>query len=85
MYLISLNFRGIFPVVLDCSFLDSALLFRFYQNYMAFWPQTSTFSFERDFSNFDGTMVHFSIKLCNNPDFYCENNIDNPQGPWEAY
>ena len=49
MCLISLNFRGIFPVVLGYSFSDSALLFHFYQNLMAFWPLISSFSVERDF------------------------------------
>ena len=50
-HLISLNFRDFFLWYLAVLFLDSAILFDFYQNHMAFWPQTSSFSIERNFSS----------------------------------
>ena len=49
MYLIGLNFRGFFLWCLAVLFQIAGFYFDFYQNHMAFWPQTSSFSFERDF------------------------------------
>ena len=44
-------FAVFFPVVFCCFFFkDSSFFFNFYPNHTAFWPQTSSFSVERDFT-----------------------------------
>ena len=50
MYLIGLNFRGFFLWCLSVLFQIARLFLDFYQNHMAFWPQTSSFSFVREFT-----------------------------------
>ena len=45
------KFSRFFSVVIGCSFLD--------QNHMAFCPQTSNISFERDFRMIDDLMQKF--------------------------
>ena len=68
MYLIGLNFRGFFPVVFGGSFICryiACFFLDFYQNHMAFWPQTSSFSFERDFNNIQQLQMQIHHNLIN--------------------
>ena len=51
MYLISLNFRVFFLWSLAVLILAVRYFLDVLQNYMAFWPLTSSFSVERDFNS----------------------------------
>ena len=48
IHLIGLNFHGFVLWSLAVLFLIACTFLNFYQNYMAFWPLSSSFSVERD-------------------------------------
>ena len=63
MYLIGSNFRVFFLWCLAVLFQIARFYFDFYQNHMAFWPQTSSFSFKRDFSA-DRSLIQLALLMC---------------------